>query len=71
MIQLPEESLPHFPVNTIRFPADKVMNPPQGAVLQDIDRKPRHPMARSPVLGAGEYERVNEGRERMDWCVCC
>lgn len=29
MIQLPEESLPHFPVNITRFPADKVMNPPR------------------------------------------
>lgn len=33
MIQLPKESLPHFPVNTPSFPADKVMNPPGCCVI--------------------------------------
>lgn len=33
MIQLPKESLPHFPVNTPCFPADKVMNPPGCCVI--------------------------------------
>ena len=72
MIQLPEESLPRFPVNTTCFPADKVMNPPQGAVLLDIDRKPRQAMARSPGLGARECEKVTWGRggERENGLAC-
>lgn len=61
MTQFPEESLPHFAVNTPRFPADKVSPPPQGPMLQDMDRKLRQAVARSPVLGAGKCKRMNDG----------
>lgn len=38
-------------------------------MLQDIDRKLRQAVARSPVLDAGECERMNEGRENELVCL--
>lgn len=58
-----------FPCKHNQFSRWQSHEPPQSAVLQDIDRKLRQAMAHSPVLDAGECKRVNEGRERerMDY----
>lgn len=58
-----------FPCKHNSFSCWQSHEPPQGAVLQDIDRKPRQPMACSPVLGAEsrtKWMRV----ERENGLVC-